>query len=405
MARRPLYRLSWLLVLAHALPAQARMGAPSAVPGGGAPAAAARAGELWEQVREVSFQGRSFTHESVVCMPKGDWSRAPVDGDDRCRMTDTTRSGSTWAWKVTCTDGSAGTGQATRTGDTMTASLRVHVAQAGGEMTTHLRGRRRGGACDPDAARAEVEARAQEIQRISEISRDVTARACHEMALQTNPGLFLDERCASAKPVFCATLETAGGFERLQELPAASRSDALARCGTTDAQLRAKLCAARTEQIRPVETEEVFSALDFVAAHCPQQARAIAQRECAGRSFTGSQAVAPWVFPFCQGYASQVLRQDGAAGSGSSSGPLTMKKPRRRIQTTGASTAVADASASRALATDADGSSGDDATPPGDPPASREKSVADHMLDAVKKQAAQEAVDQARKGARKLFGF
>lgn len=265
-----------------------------------APAAAAEKGTWWEMTTEMEMVGMPFAMPPTtlkLCQPDGDWRRPPEGKQENdCEMKDVRTSGNTMKWRMVCTgeEPMEGDGEMTRTADTFTGRTRIKARQ--GEMNMKMRGRKVGGACDPEELQRKTKAQIERFKAQAQASQAqsdaMQARQCEEATREMHPmaiiGTYPVCQEPSRKAAFCARARTAAGFPKLMaqaDLEKSSRGavpgpKAIAKaCDLDLAAVQQELCieAARKED------------LAFLGPWCPAEAKAIAKRECAGRDYTALQ--------------------------------------------------------------------------------------------------------------------
>lgn len=268
-------------------------------------------GDLWEVTTEMSMEGAPMaipaqTHRS--CSPR-EWKEPPGAKDDRtkCETIDFKTVGSKTSWKMRCAGPPAmtGEGEITRSGaDAYTGSMRLDSPQ--GVMKMKLTGKRVG-ECDMAETRkerAEIEARSAKIQGDAAAA---VAESCKMpiASMDLRAMNLLAEQCKDPKlkAEFCARLETREGFEMVAACANPSGNgidDEAAYCGKDPAALTKAICTDALQKQN----------LDLVAKCCPEEAKAIAQRECAGRDYTSMRS-SPYA-SFCVTYARQGLAEPPA---------------------------------------------------------------------------------------------
>jgi hypothetical protein len=288
------------------------------------PAAAAERGVYWEQTIEMEMPGMPMAMPAQtmkVCLPADQWSRPPEGKKDKnCEVKEFKRSGDHMTWKMVCTGEHAmtGDGEATRTSDTFTG--RVHMVMAQGEMNMKMRGKKVGGDCDPDELRRSTEALKQKVEaqraesetRQAEYQRGACEGSLKEMQVSAVAGQSPACQDPAKKAEFCARLRTASGYLKVMRQGEAEKATnglvpgpkaAAAACGVELAGVKADLCARG----------EKGDDLEFLADQCPEQSKAIAKRECAGRSFTALAGTRYQAFCTRMWDSGQAARQDDAA--------------------------------------------------------------------------------------------
>ena len=265
-----------------------------------APAAAAEKGSWWEMTTEMEMAGMPFAMPAAtvkVCQPEGDWKRPPAGKQEKdCVMKDVKVSGNTMTWRMVCTGEMAmeGDGEMTRTADAFSGRTRVKSAQ--GEMNMKMRGKRVGGACDPEEERRKMEAQAGKYKAQAEKAQAqaeaAQAQQCdtalREMQAVAFIGAYPTCKEPSQKAAYCARARTLEGYAKLMEQAEMEKASGGAMPGPKAA---AKACgldlAALPKTLCPEAAKQ--ESLAFLAAHCPAEAKVIAKRECAGRDYTALQ--------------------------------------------------------------------------------------------------------------------
>ena len=270
-------------------------------------AGAAEPGNLWQLETSMEMPGMKMPGQSQqVCAPvAAEGPEAMAGGDSECEMSNIRRSPGRFSYDVRCPQGT-GTGEMIYEGtDRYTAKMSMTSEGRTMTMVTHAR---KIGACDASAMKRQVEA----IQGQAAAGME---QACASMVETMMPANLETYQCAPRyKQELCQKLQTKPGFASVAArqptgnptLDSAMLPEVARFCAVDAEGLRARLCgeAGRSED------------LEFLGASCPAQAQAIAQRECAGRSFTTPPA--PRYRDFCGTYA-RAMMQDGS-GEGSAAG-------------------------------------------------------------------------------------
>ncbi len=276
-------------------------------------------GVYWEQSIEMQMAGFAMPAQTVqVCMPKGTWEEPPKSNpNDDCQMTDLKRTGTRMTWKVKCKDGTSGTGDMTYG----PASFQgVMTMQTGGQnVRMAMKGKKVGGDCDANEnqRRGEEmqEAMAEQQAQQAELQAEGCANSVKEMDVSAfypmAPGAPV--LCPKESADFCKRLGTREGLVTFRHGSGyeGAREQAERICKTKLADVEKRLCAeAAKEQARGRKLEG--DAVEFVFASCPDQAKALAKSECAGRSYT---AMPEAQREFCTQYARENLDQGEPASS------------------------------------------------------------------------------------------
>lgn len=262
-----------------------------------APAAAAEKGTWWELTTEMEMAGMPFAMPATtvkVCQPDGDWKRPPEGRQEKdCVMKDVKVSGNTMRWRMVCTgeERLEGEGEMTRTADAF--SGRTRLKSSDGEMNMKMKGKRVGGACDPEALRRQAEAQAEKVQaqgQAAQAQADAAqARQCEtaiqEMQVMAIAGAYPQCKEPRHRSAFCARARTEAGWLKLAAQGEMEKASGGAMPGPRAA---AKACGLDLEEVRRGLCAEAGKkeSLAFLAAACPAEAKVIARRECAGRDYT-----------------------------------------------------------------------------------------------------------------------
>lgn len=262
-----------------------------------APAAAAERGTWWEMTSEMEMVGMPFAMPPTtvkVCQPDGDWQKPPQDKQEgNCQVKDLKRSGETMRWKMVCTGKEAmeGDGELTRSGDTF--SGRTRIKSAHGDMTVKMRGKKLGGACDPEEQKRAAEAQGERIKgqiKVAEGQRAAAvAKACDDaienMQASAVAGQMPSCQDPAKRQAFCARVRTEDGLVKLMNQAEAERVTkgmmpgpvaAAKACRLDLGEVKRSLCPGAVQR-------EKFT---FLAVNCPAEAKVLARRECAGRDYT-----------------------------------------------------------------------------------------------------------------------
>ena len=107
---------------------------------------AADSDELWEMTTKMDMPGMEMpAMKHTACLPKGGAYKPDKSPQDKnCEMTDIKVSGNTTKWKMHCSgkDAVDGSGEMTRTADTMHGTTKISMKQ--GQMTQVMSGKRIG---------------------------------------------------------------------------------------------------------------------------------------------------------------------------------------------------------------------------------------------------------------------
>jgi hypothetical protein len=260
-------------------------------------------GVWWETRTEAAgFPGGTPQLEvEKECIPPDFDAPPPSKEDDDCKITGLRRSGRTTTWKMACPEGIRGEGELVRSGDTFTITTVLHAPTGDVRFTT--RGKKLGGACDPDEEDRREEALDAYAQQGVHGVEEICARAVEGL----DPGPFL------GPPVLCkdagqraALCKAAGDADVIRALLEPEREPQRAQmaklCGLDVEKHRARLCADAAKLARDGDGT-------FLAQSCPAEGQALAKRECAGRSYTTT----PRKYrEFCSAWAATLAQEEEA---------------------------------------------------------------------------------------------
>jgi len=278
-------------------------------------------GVWWEHTIQAEMGGMSMpATTSKSCMPKAGIQEPPGAADDRCKVTDVKHSGNKMTWKMVCSGPEAmtGTGEIVHTKDSFKGKMSMHMPQ--GDMTMKMSGKVLGGDCDASATKKQVAAFQKQQAAQQEQSDKTFAAICQQgvdemlFRLFAPPLTLCKDKAAAARA--CDRLSTRDGYLAYRksagsdpELPGMAKKV----CKTDPDSYREKLCVQVAKEARGLETPD--DVLEFLGDSCPDEARALAKQECAGRKFTG---IPPAFRKVCVEYARQDLGAGNDKGQGAS---------------------------------------------------------------------------------------
>ena len=280
--------------------------------------------ELWEITSQMNMPGLPAgmgAQTSKVCQDK-DPSKHTVQGqNEKCKITDTKKSGTRVTTTVKCPDSTMvidNTYNAART--EFKGTMKSSGAQ--GDMTVAMSGRKVG-SCDAQQARQERSAQQAKVQgTLDQVAADTKRRNDEQIkqcavAVETmdssklglyaqcrqNPemckamagtpgGKEVTDSCTARQTEFCKRYQTEAGFIR-----AKADRNAAQMCGVSVDQIKASLCPGAAQK----------ESLEFLGRYCPVEAKPVAQQHCAGRDFTAlraSRGAGDKYSAFCYAYLS-----------------------------------------------------------------------------------------------------
>jgi hypothetical protein len=240
--------------------------------------------ELWNmntRMEMAGMPGQAFTNQ--VCMKKGQAQPDKMSQDKNCKVTDVRNVGNKTSWKVVCTgrDAMTGTGEITRTRDSMDGRIRMQ-GKSGGEsmdMTMVLSGKLAGGC---NAGEQDRKMKAMVAQGDAQL-----AQACKESMDKYMTTMFEGESapCKPQKPAYCARVSKAAQGMRTA---AGYRKSAKA----ADWEQAGKACKVNMASVRAEACKNAVGVRDwpFVADTCPAESKKIAAEHCSGRDYTAAMA-------------------------------------------------------------------------------------------------------------------
>lgn len=317
---------------------------------------AAEDGQLWEVTSQMDMpdmpsgrrmpagmMGAMGGRTAQVC--RGDDDREAVTKDKEmkdCEISDFKQTPAAVSMNFKCKENRSGRMEFTyNKGRTeYKGTMRMKDGKHG-EMTMRIAGKKLG-PCDAKKARAEQAAKVEKIKAQSEDAqaqyKEMSAKSerdqlknCAKAVETMNPeGLGLWGGCYKKKDAGCKSMiDTMGKQQpkvaaecsaKTEELckryqteegylkAGRSHGEAAARmCGVNPEDLRAKLCKGASKN----------ESYEFVGAHCPAEAKPLAKKHCAGRSYTVKEGdprrVEKKWFKFCKAVAGAGLEGDEPA--------------------------------------------------------------------------------------------
>lgn len=246
--------------------------------------------ELWSMTTRMEMDGMQMPAMSQqVCRKKGQQGAAGLAPDPNCRMSDVRTVGNKTTWKMTCTgeEPMSGTGEITRTRDSM--SGRMQLRGKDGEAMNVVYSGKLAGTCnaqthrDPQMAAMEKKAAAMQAQGNAQVDQ-----MCRESIEKYSTGVFemQNSPCASRKGEFCAHVKkTAQSMRAPAGYRAALQKEGMRNQGWEQA---GRYCGVQTAPITAAACKSALGGHDwkFVADFCPAESQKIAAQQCAGREYT-----------------------------------------------------------------------------------------------------------------------
>lgn len=242
--------------------------------------AQAAPGEFWELTSSMEGMGMAMpARTSKECLPLKD-NGEPAGVDKNCKITDLKHIPNGSTWKMSCNDGTTGSGTQTRIKDTITSDFLINTSD--GSMKMSMKGKRIGGSCD-------VEAKTKAVMAEAEKSCDLSNKKADEV-IQGAPNYTTNGAlCAGKKDQFCSLVKRelpsdTKTFEGLDlHLKAMPDSNVVKACGLNVEAARQSLCKANASN---------RNELGFLDKRCPAEAKMLhekmRQERCSGRQFTSA---------------------------------------------------------------------------------------------------------------------
>jgi hypothetical protein len=300
--------LALAAVLGLSLTVQARAaGAAAAIP--------PEPGVWWDVTTEMSIRGANATPQARTqtqtqtereCLPRKIPDRPPERGE--CKVSDFKRSGPRLSFKMKCPQGVTGEADLLWTADTYSGTTIMRAPGFENRITT--KGKKVGGDCDAnEEERKEAAEREQAAEQAADAG-DPQKQACAEAAEYGQVDRYLPPEPGAAAECqdpsrFCASLETRRGLTQLRQ---AGLDDAPQRagklCKKDVAAIEKRLCAALAKEPEKKVAAD-GEASEFLFAACPDLAKGMAKRACAGREYTAMPMAQR---DFCTRWAQEALQ-------------------------------------------------------------------------------------------------
>jgi hypothetical protein len=276
--------------------------------------AAAQSGELWEITTQMPGMPAGMMKPQRVC--QGDdpeRARAAQKDNENCKVTDKKNTATRTQITMVCKSGTMSIDQkynAARTEFTSTMSMKGKD----GDFTMNMTGKKVG-ACDAVAARKEQDAKMAAVKKQAEVGQAQGAAAmkqaedqmikqcatavdkmqysglgmngqCYRkpandkdcksaMSAQSQMRPEVAKACNAHTAEFCKRLQTPTGFMKAES----QVESAATMCGVSTKSIKASICPRA----------EKDGSLGFLGAHCPVEAKPLADVQCVGRDFTSKQ--------------------------------------------------------------------------------------------------------------------
>jgi len=273
--------------------------------------AAAQTGELWEITTQMPGMPAGMMKPQRVC--QGDdpeRARAAQKDKEECKVTDKKNTATRTQMTMVCKSGTMTIDQTYNAGRTEFKST-MTMKSKDGNFTMNMAGKKVG-ACDAVATRKEQDAKMAAIQKQVEVGQAQGAAAmkqaedqmikqcatavdkmqysglgmngqCYKkpatdkdcksaMSAQSQMRPEVAKACNANTAEFCKRLQTANGFMKTES----QVESAAAMCGLNTKSIKASICPRA----------EKDGSLGFLGAHCPAEAKPLAEVHCTGRDYT-----------------------------------------------------------------------------------------------------------------------
>jgi len=307
-------------------------------------------GDLWEVTSEVSMEGMPMklpSQKQTICAAK-EWKEPPgaQNPQQECQIIDMKTVGSKTTWKMQCSSPAAtGEGEINRTSPTAYAG-NIKMTSSDGTINIKLSGLRVADCnyveTDPQAIEAMSKKMDSDLAKIQADGCKGVAESLQLQVLKLETGGCND---AATKEIYCNTVYSVKGtqalFKQGDALPGAGLKDAFDFCGNAKGksaycgqfntpegfelfasggtgagspqQTIASYCGLSAAQVEDDRSKLCkvaagsMTTFSYLAKFCPTESKQLAEKECAGRNFTGA---APSTYSeFCSIYASQQASQ------------------------------------------------------------------------------------------------
>ena len=260
----------------------------------GAPPAAVptEPGVEWENTVEMQMAGFSMPAQTTKsCIPKKGMTEPPGTGkDDKCKVTRMKNDGRTMSWSMVCEgkDKMTGEGEIIQSPDGYDGKMTMRTAH--GEMLMKMRGTKLGTQCDAGEMKRQVAAiQAQGAANL--------AKTCAESAQAISSSRSSPGRSPSARtPPIAAALRSGRDPRGRPALGAQPADDDEGprlplRQGLRRDEGPGLRGGGKGRGVDGVRRQRK-PVLGFIGENCPAETQVVAQRECAGRTYTALTAPA-----------------------------------------------------------------------------------------------------------------
>jgi hypothetical protein len=177
---------------------------------------------------------------------------------------------------------------------------------ADGEMLMKMRGKKLGTPCDAATIKRQMVAvQAEATATIAENCRS----AAKDMQLWSFSGPQAMCKDPADLSILCERAATRSGVASFLRQPVPARTELGVLCKTDFSVMKTQACtAAAKEEAATTGVDAASDVLSFIGSTCPAETRVLAQRECAGRYYTGGNTnLSDRYRSFCTSYAANLL--------------------------------------------------------------------------------------------------
>jgi hypothetical protein len=179
------------------------------------------------------------------------------------------------------------------------------MRSADGEMLMKMRGKKLGTPCDAATIKRQMAVvQAETAASIAENCRS----AAKDMHVWAFTGAQTQCKDAADISILCERAATRNGVASFLRQTESTRTDLGVLCKRDFSVMKSQACAVAAKDEKGCKTDADKVLLNFIGDACPPQSLVIAQRECAGRTYTDLNDSC--YYSFCTSYAANLLAQD-----------------------------------------------------------------------------------------------
>jgi hypothetical protein len=247
--------------------------------------ALAAPGEYWELTSAMEGMGMSMpARTSKECMPLKD-DGEPAGVDKNCKISDLKHISNDSTWKMSCNDGTTGSGKQTRIKDTITSDILMNTSD--GSMKISMKGKHLGGSCQTDEKLKAVTA---EVCDLSNRKTYPTEKDAAQAAIVYETFHKKGALCAGNKDMACSLVKRElpndlGIYYNFSNMQSVEQQNGVTKgCGLGSADsVRRTVCQGNANNRKEIHMLDTL---------CPAEAKVLHQKireeECSGRQFTAA---------------------------------------------------------------------------------------------------------------------